>query len=249
MKWGFNMEEVEVYSWFFIYKEWDKLQRMPIPDKGFEDSFRKYIYEKIKPDVMSDKCDMGFGLSYSTLSTVPHEIDVIFSKNYEKSVFELKHYSEIKITKDIIFTFLGKVIDFYLKNAKLLSNYTITMYFVTINKELDDSIRKLCLAYGIKLIEPSLMPLGALDHYARDLYQKIPESNSLKTEIENLIEKISELKKLCDYSFSDLFRYKDGKIEIEQKLLEIDINETLEKIKKFNNLFKKAYWEWKSKRN
>lgn len=88
------MEEVEIYSWLFVYKEWDKLKKMAIPDRGFEESFRDYIYKKIKPDVMSDLRDMGFGLSYSSLSTVSHELDVICSKNYEKSIFELKHYSE-----------------------------------------------------------------------------------------------------------------------------------------------------------
>lgn len=243
------MEDVEVFSWLFVHKEWDKLRRVPIPDKGFEESFRKYLYEKIKPDVMSDIRDIGFGLSYSSLSTVPHELDVICSKKHEKSVFELKHYSESRITKDIIFTFFGKVTDFYLKNAALLSNYKITMYFVTINKDLDDSIRKLCLAYGIKLIEPSLMTLGVLDYYARDLYQKIPEDTPLKSETGNLIEKISKLRELYDYSFSDIFRYKDGKIEIEQALIAIDINEAVKEIKECYNLFNEVLKKWKSERN
>ena len=243
------MEEVEIYSWLFVYKEWDKLQRMPIPDKGFEDSFRKYIYEKIKPDVMSDIRDMGFGLSYSSLSTVPHELDVICSKEHEKSVFELKHYSESRITKDLIFIFLGKVTDFYLKNAPLLLNYKITMYFVTISKDLDDSIRKLCLAYGIRLIEPSLMTLGVIRYFAGDLYRKLPEDSSLKSETGNLIEKISKLSELYEYSFSDIFRYKDGKIEIEQALIGIDINEALEEIKECYNLWDEAHKKWKSERN
>lgn len=243
------MEEVEIYSWLFIYKEWDKLQRMPIPDKGFEDSFRKYIYEKIKPDVMSDIRDIGFGLSYSSLSTVPHELDVICSKKYEKFVFELKHYSESRITKDMIFTFLGKVIDFYLKNVALLSNYKITMFFVTINKYLDESIRKLCLAYGIKLIEPSLMTLGVIGYFAGDLYQKIPEDSLLKSETGNLIEKISKLREIYDYSFSDIFRYKDGKIEIEQALIVIDINEAVKEIKECYNLFNEVFKKWKSEGN
>jgi len=33
------------------------------------------------------------------------ELDVICSKTYEKSICELKHYSESKITKDMIFIF------------------------------------------------------------------------------------------------------------------------------------------------
>jgi hypothetical protein len=243
------MEEVEIYSWLFVYKEWTKLQRMPIPDKGFEDSFRKYIYEKIKPDVMSDIKDKGFGLSYSSLSTVPHELDVICTKKHEKSVFELKHYSESRITKELIFTFLGKVTDFYLKNAVLLSNYKITMFFVTISKDLDDSIRKLCLAYGIKLIEPSLMTLGVVSHFVGDLYQKIPENDSLKSEVGNLIENISKLRDAYDYSFSDFFRYKDGKIEIEQALTVIDINETIDKMKECYNMFNEVNKRWKSERN
>lgn len=243
------MEEVEIYSWFFIYKEWDKLQRMPFPDKGFEESFRKHIYERIKPDVMSNIKDTGFGLSYSSLSTVPHELDVICSKKHEKSVFELKHYSESRITKELIFTFLGKVIDFYLKNVQLLSHYKITMYFVTINKNLDDSIRKLCLAYGIRLIEPSFMTLGTMSHFVGELYQKIPENEPLKSEVGNLIENISKVRDTYDYTFSDIFRYKDGKIEIEQALIGIDISEALNEIKKCYNLLNEVHKKWKSKRN
>lgn len=243
------MEEVEVYSWLFVYKEWDELKKMPIPDKGFEEGFRNYIYGKIKPDVMSDRREMGFGLSYSSLSTVFHELDVICSKNYEKSIFELKHYSESKITKDMILIFLGKVIDYYLKNAADFAKYRITMYFITINRDLDDSIRKLCLTYGIKLIEPSLMTLAVLAHFAGDLYQKIPQNHSLKLEVENLIEEISNLRKLYDYSFSDFFSYRDDKIEIEQSLIGINVNEALEKIKRCNNLINEVLEKWKSKRN
>lgn len=47
--------QVEAYSWLFVYKEWDKLKRMPIPDKGFEESFREYIHRNINFDVVSDK--------------------------------------------------------------------------------------------------------------------------------------------------------------------------------------------------
>jgi len=244
------MANVEVYSWLFVHKEWDKLKRMPIPDKGFEESFREYLYKKINFDMVSDVRDTGFGLSYFTASSVPHELDVICTKERDKIVFELKHYEVSNITKEIVFTFLGKVMDFYLKNAEVLSNYKVTMFLVTINKDIDDSIRKLCIAYGIKLIEPSLMTLGTLDYFSRDLYQKIPEKNSeLKIKAEKLVESISELKEHYDYSFSDVFRYKDGKIEIDLPLQEISPTETLNKIKEYYNLFEEARQTWKSGRN
>ena len=56
------------------------------------------------------------------------------------------------------------------------------MYFITINKDLDDSIRKLCLTYGVKLIV-SLKAFAVLGHFAVDLYQKIPENHSLKPKV------------------------------------------------------------------
>ncbi|MEM5810242.1 MAG: hypothetical protein QW156_05120 [Candidatus Aenigmatarchaeota archaeon] len=150
---------------------------------------------------------------------------MICSKTYEKSICELKHCSESKITKDMIFIFLGKVFNYYLKNAK-----DFAKYIITINKDLDASIRKLCLAYGIKLIEPSLKTLAVLEHFAVDLYQKIPQNHSLKLEVENLIEEISNLRNLYDYSFLDFFSYKDGN-EIEQAFIGINVNEALKKIK------------------
>lgn len=243
------MGEVEVYSWLFVHKEWDKLRRMPTLDKGFEESFREYLYRKMNFEGMSDVRDTGLGLSYSTLSGTPHELDVICRKDSGLFIFELKHYEVSNITKEIVFTFLGKVMDFHLKNALDLSNYKITMYLVTINRNVDDSIRKLCVAYGIKLIEPSLMTHAVLDYYARDLYQKLSDNDELKSTMEKLLENISKLKEQYEYSFSDIFRYKDGKIGIELPLLEIDTAEFLNKIKEYYSSFENVRQVWKSKRN
>jgi hypothetical protein len=243
------MEIVEAYSWMFIHKEWDTLKRMPIQDRGFEESFREYLYRNISFDLVSDVRDTGFGLSYSTFSSVPHELDIICVKDNDLFTFELKHYEVSDITKEIIFTFLGKVMDFYFKNAGVLSNYKITMLLITTNKNVDDSVRKLCIAFGIKLIEPSLMTFGTMDYFVRDLYQKIKKDDKLKSETEKLIEDIGLLKERYDYSFSDIFRYKDSKIEIDMPFGEIDSNEALNTIKVYYNSFEKVIQEWKSKRN
>ena len=243
------MEPVEAYSWLFVYREWNILSRTPIPDKGFEDKFREYLYRKISFDRVSDVRDTGLGLSYRTLSGVPHEIDVSCVKDNNVFVFELKHYQVSNLTKEMVFTFLGKVMDFYLKNAKVLSNYKITMFLVTINRNVDDSIRKLCIAFGVKLIEPSLMALGTMDYFARDFYQKVPEENrEIKLKIEELLENISKLKEYYDYSFSDIFRYKDEKIEIKLQPLAISPTEVLNKIKEYYNLFEVVRDAWKLKR-
>ncbi|MEM3697861.1 MAG: hypothetical protein QXQ94_10280 [Candidatus Bathyarchaeia archaeon] len=243
------MMVVEVLSWLFVYKEWDKLKRMPTMDKGFEESFREYLYEKINFDSISSSKDMGLGLAYSTLSNTPHELDVICTKDKDMEVFELKHYEVSNLTKEIVFTFLGKVLDFFFKNAELLSTYRITMYLVTINRNVDDNVRKLCLTYGIKLIEPTLMTIKVMDHYLRDLHQKIADGSELKPKVAELIENVNKLEEQCDYSFSDIFRYKDKKIIIDFPGMEIRPSEALSKIIEYYTLFEMVRKEWKSKQN
>lgn len=245
------MIEVEAYSWLFVYKEWDKLRRMPVPDQGFEVCFREYLYRNLNFDVVSDERDLGLGLSYHSLSDTPHELDVVCVKDRDLFVVELKHYEVSNITKEIVFTFLGKVMDFYFGNAEVLSNYKITMFLITINRNVDDSIRKLCITYGIKLIEPPVMTLGTIDYFARDLYQKTSEKNAkFKTEVGELVEKIGKLKEQRDYSFSDIFRFKDESIAIELPLLRgMNPSETLCRIKECYNSFEGARRKWKAQRS
>lgn len=245
-----NEERAEIYSWLFITKEWPKLPRQPIQDKGFEDSFRDYIYSKIKPDIMSHKGDMGLGLGYFSFSTVSHELDTIFSKGAEKFIFELKHYSTgSNISKELISDFLFKVMDFYLKNAFNLSEFRIIMYFVTTNDKINDSIRKICLGYGIRLIEPTFMTPKILNYFARDLYQKIPETSLLRSEAEQLIEKIDKLIDQCDYSFTDIFIYENGEVKIDKEFLNLDIGKIFNEIKECNITFNELYQKWKHYKN
>lgn len=71
------MIDPEVCSWLFVYKEWGKIRRQPIPDKGFEESFREYIYRKTEAEIRSVVRDMGLGLSYEAMSEMSHELDVV----------------------------------------------------------------------------------------------------------------------------------------------------------------------------
>jgi len=242
------MIDAEVYSWLFVHKEWDKLRRMPVPDKGFEDQFRDYLCRNVNFDVVSDKRDMGLGLAYHGLSDNPHELDVVCSKGREMFVFELKHYEVSNLTKEIVFTLLGKVMDFYLKNVSVLSNYRITPLLVTVNKNVDDSIRKLCIAYGVRLIEPAMMTLGVLDYFARDLYQKIPRQDvTFVSQVEQLVETVSKLREQCDYCLSDILAYDktNGIVSIDLPLLErATPGETLIKIKECYNSFEEARRKW-----
>ncbi len=242
------MIEVELFSWLFVHSEWDKLRRMPTPDKGFEDEFRDYIYRKVHFDVVSTKRDLGLGLSHRSLSETLHELDVVCSKDSELFVFELKHYEVSDLSKEIVFTFLGKLVDFYLGNVSVLSSYRINPLLVTIRRNVDDTVRKLCLTYGVKLIEPSLMTLGVMDYFARDLYLKIPRDDAeVLSTTERLVESIGKLKDDTDHTFSDIAKYaKDsGIISLDiQPLEKAKASTTLGKIKKCYTSFEEVREKW-----
>ena len=100
--------DVELYSWLFLHSVWPKLNRMPVPDRGFEDEFRNYLYQKIGFDTASGKRDMGLGLSHVSLSGSPHELDVVFTQGKQMFVFELKHYEALSLSKEVFLPSWGR---------------------------------------------------------------------------------------------------------------------------------------------
>lgn len=236
-------QAIEVVAWYFVKKQWSILKKSPTLDQGFENSFRNYLYQQMKFDIYSDVADTGLGLSYTTFSDNRHELDVICVKEKNLFVIELKHYEVSNITKEIVFTFIGKVMDFYFKNANILSDYNITLLLVTINKNIDDSIRKICITYGVKLIEPSYPTFKVLDHFLRDFYSRNNINGSLKNEIENIIEDINALRKF-DYSLSDIINYKEDNFILSFPM-EIKPTNILSKFKECYNKFEEARKRWK----
>jgi hypothetical protein len=242
------MNDIETTSWFFISKTWLTVMRMPIPDKGFEDTFRDFLCKKVNLDIVSDKRELKFGLSYSSLSGNDHELDFICVKELDFNIFELKNYEVSDITKEIIFTFLGKVLDFYLKNIEILSKFKITMFLVTTKQNVDDSIRRLCITYGIKLIEPTYQTPHVIDYWLRDIYSKLPnEDQELKISIEQLLISLTSFMAEYDYSFSDIFRYDEKRITLEHPIPDFNSVLILNEIKEFNSSFQRVYEIWKLK--
>lgn len=239
-----------MFSWLYVARRWpqqpeeEKLHQLN--DEGFEEIFRKYLYSKIEFDTVSVTRDMSFGLSLSSLSGMPHELDSICRKGNDIFTFELKHYKEFEITKEIVFTFLGKTLDFYFKNAIYIPENRITMYLVTDNENIENSVRRLCIAFGIKLVEPKLMTMRVLEFFLRDMYAKTPTSETdLRSSMENLVKKATELRESYDFTFSDLFRFKDGKIETDATVLSsLRTDIIIEQVKGLNDSFAELKLKW-----
>ncbi len=244
------IENVEPLSWLYVARRWPQIpsyKRLPnFPDEGFEDLFRKFLYPKVGFDVVSVARDMSLGLSWTSLSGMPHELDSICMKGKDICAFELKHYKVSELTKEIVFTFLGKVLDFYLKNSIYLQDHRITMYLVTDNENIDDQIRRLCLAFGIKLIDPKLMTLQALEFFLRDMYAKTPPSETdLRTGVDSLVVNVTKLRETYDFAFSDIFRFSAGKIEIDALAIGVlQPSLGILEVKKANELFYQTKQKW-----
>jgi len=120
------MLEVESYSWWFVNEKWARMVRMPIPDEGFEKAFRENLYDAINFDVVSTERDMKLGLSYTTLSENPHELDVICFKGYSESSEYYKFIARRNLASACVF----KRILNNLPSARVRCNKTFQIEFL-----------------------------------------------------------------------------------------------------------------------
>ncbi len=211
-------------------------------------SFRDYLFSRSRFDITSDVHELNMGLSLRALSGANHELDAIGVSGREVHIFELKHYEASEITKEIVFTFLGKVLDFYLGNVELLSTYRIVMYLVTTKISVDLVVKRLCLTYGIKLIHGSRKTLAVLERLLREMYVKVPDSNGpLKDRVGSLVEEVSELREGVDYSFSDIYRFKEGQLHME--IPSLNTESAIAIVARLNVSFDVVLGEYKARKN
>ncbi|MBE2228443.1 MAG: hypothetical protein IAE93_13895 [Ignavibacteria bacterium] len=217
-----QLEIIEKWAWWFVSKEWPKIQRKPKPDQGFEEEFKNYLFNKEIIDTINNFHDLSLGaFSLKSFSNVNHELDVVATKNSDLLVFELKNYAHGGLNKEIVLVFWGKFIDFYFRNYLILKDYNINLFIVLASSQIDENIRDLCSAFGIKLIEPEYMTINVLSYFTNNLFSKIDNDNILLlSKVENLLNQINEIKNFQNYNFSDIFVYHDNKIRINTELLD-----------------------------
>jgi len=102
----------------------------------FEDHLRDRLSEQISFDLISSRHDLGLGQGLSTRSGLVHELDLITRQGSNLFIFELKHYAESQLNKEMVLVFNQKVIDYYLENYKTLSTLKVHRIFVTRSRQL-----------------------------------------------------------------------------------------------------------------
>lgn len=198
-------QSTAIFSHKFLKKVWPHSERTDEPNRGFQRAFYKYISDcRLFQTVAYTTFD--FGSELNTLSEVPHELDIIGWINNEIHIFELKHYEAQEISKDMIFSFLQKVLDFYFKNVHRLRTFRLRLFFVT-RGLISDHMRQICFTWGITPIDPELYPLPIIEYYAYIMLQKALNHGIPLKEFEILAEKSRELIRDSLFSLADMFKY------------------------------------------
>lgn len=119
----------------------------------FEDFLRDRLVREIPFDLISSRRDLGMGQGLTTRSGLSHELDLITRLGSYLFVFELKHYADTQLNKEMVLVFNQKVIDYYLENYKVLSSLKIYRIFVTRASFVNETIRQFCALWGILMVD------------------------------------------------------------------------------------------------
>jgi hypothetical protein len=126
--------------------------------RAFEEGLYNVIQKYPNFTLISTSGDLRLGHELSTTSGIRHETDCVVSDGATLYVFELKHYFEGSITKEMLVVFNQKVLDFYLELLRLGRTCKIKRIFVTKSSRLVNFAREFAMSWGIGLVDNELLP-------------------------------------------------------------------------------------------
>lgn len=161
-------------SYRFVNEEWPHASREPIPDQGFEETFRAACVTKLHGWHISQVREMHLGDNLITASGIMHEIDLVGLHEQAVAIVELKHWESTTPTKNEAIIFFAKLLDFLAANPRLVLR-DICPIFISISG-FEESGLAACLGLGIHPVGPGLRPLPIIVDSAQRMETEICRS-------------------------------------------------------------------------
>ena len=134
----------------------------------FEKNFYDVMRKNPRFNLLSTAGNLGMGHELTTTSGIRHEVDCVVSDDEVLYVFELKHYFENKVAKEMLTIFNHKVLDFYFELVRSGRPCRIKRIFVTRSQRLTNFAREFAMSWGIGLIDNEVPPPALLHRLMLD---------------------------------------------------------------------------------
>lgn len=168
--------EVLIRCYRFVSEEWPHVERLSVPDEGFEQRFRESCIQHLNGWTISEERELRLGAGLDTASGVAHEVDLIARHPNVTSILELKNRGDA-IGKNDVIIFFAKVLDYLLANPTLAMQ-EVNLAFMSRNAFEPRGLAA-CLGLGIHPIAPGTRPLPILVNTARVMESWLSEGLSV----------------------------------------------------------------------
>ena len=149
----------------FVASEWPHVDRIEVPDGGFEQRFRESCVLELPDWSISTEREFYLGSGLDTASGVAHEVDIIAKHPDVIAIMELKNWGNARPGKNDVIVFFAKVLDYLAANPTLLFG-DVCLAFMS-RSSFDSSGLSACLGLGIHPVTPDLRPLPILINNAK----------------------------------------------------------------------------------
>ena len=152
--------EFLVRCYRFVAWEWPHIDRIQVPDEGFEQRFRESCIRDLHDWSISSEREFHLGAGLDTASGVAHEVDIIARQSDHIAIMEIKNRGVDKPGKNDVIVFFAKVFDYLAANPSMLLS-DVCLSFMS-RSSFDSSGLSACLGLGIHPIAPEIRPLPIL---------------------------------------------------------------------------------------
>lgn len=180
--------EVLIRCYKFVNEEWTHVERVSVPDEGFEQRFRESCVQHLNGWTISEERELRLGAGLDTASGVAHEVDLIARHPNVTAVLELKNRGDA-IGKNDVIIFFAKVLDYLLANPTLAMQ-EVNLAFMSRNAFEPRGLAA-CLGLGIHPIAPGVRPLPILVNTARVMENWLREDLSVTRDFEDRFDDLS----------------------------------------------------------